>query len=303
MSASVESLYAEDCAWCGPHWLANPEGTNSPMAEPNYPDYSVTNAAAIGMVLNSYNHCQITGSYFTELATGLVDDGINTMVEFGNKIWIISANGNPYPSASAYSLGAGILCKNVGNGVGQYLAAFGDQYYQANACYAIVDPPNQTSISFYAIESCSYGVASIQTWNVDVDWRNSLPQLGQILHSPSAYSITNPIGFNSTFFKRSGNSGGEPANYDDTVQSGDPGMSWGVGVMPVFGFNMESSGEGEGNCFYISPGFFFKGNACGLTNMVLNGPTNTPPVDTTTPKAWANFTNSSGGVFKIPLYQ
>jgi hypothetical protein len=48
----------------------------------------------------------------------------------------------------------------------------------------------------------------------------------------------------------------------------------------------------------------YYGNDSGLTNVVISGPTNaTPPADTTTIKAWANFTNSSGGVFKIPLYQ
>jgi len=42
----------------------------------------------------------------------------------------------------------------------------------------------------------------------------------------------------------------------------------------------------------------------GNFNGTLGGPTNaTAPANTTIPKAWANFTNSSGGVFKIGLYQ
>jgi len=42
----------------------------------------------------------------------------------------------------------------------------------------------------------------------------------------------------------------------------------------------------------------------GNFNGTVGGPTNaTAPANTTTPKAWANFTNSSGGVFKIGLYQ
>jgi hypothetical protein len=45
------------------------------------------------------------------------------------------------------------------------------------------------------------------------------------------------------------------------------------------------------------------GNGAGLTNITLTGPTNDAPVDTATVKAWVNFTNSTGGVFKYPLYQ
>jgi len=48
----------------------------------------------------------------------------------------------------------------------------------------------------------------------------------------------------------------------------------------------------------------FIGNGAGLTNIIFCGPTNaTPPADPVTIKAWANFTNASGGVFKLPLYQ
>jgi hypothetical protein len=46
------------------------------------------------------------------------------------------------------------------------------------------------------------------------------------------------------------------------------------------------------------------GNAAGLTNIILTGPTNsTPPTNTSLVRGWINFTNASGGVFKIPLYQ
>jgi hypothetical protein len=46
------------------------------------------------------------------------------------------------------------------------------------------------------------------------------------------------------------------------------------------------------------------GNAAGLTNIVLTGPTNsTPPMNTSLVRGWINFTNASGGVFKIPFYQ
>jgi len=38
-------------------------------------------------------------------------------------------------------------------------------------------------------------------------------------------------------------------------------------------------------------------------SMVMSGPTNAAPSNTTTIRAWANFTNSAGGVFKYPLYQ
>jgi hypothetical protein len=53
----------------------------------------------------------------------------------------------------------------------------------------------------------------------------------------------------------------------------------------------------------IISGGTYHGNGEGLTNITLTGPTNDAPVDTATVKAWVNFTNSTGGVFKYPLYQ
>lgn len=71
-------------------------------------------------------------------------------------------------------------------------------------------------------------------------------------------------------------------------------FSWRVG-----GTNIIARMEGNGDLSALS----FSGG-CQLTNMVMNGPTNsTVPADAVTIKAWANFTNSSGGVFKMPLYQ
>jgi hypothetical protein len=57
------------------------------------------------------------------------------------------------------------------------------------------------------------------------------------------------------------------------------------------------------NGINVASGGTFSGNGAGLTNLVLTGPTNTAPVDTATVKAWANFTNSAGDLFKYPLYQ
>ena len=48
----------------------------------------------------------------------------------------------------------------------------------------------------------------------------------------------------------------------------------------------------------------YVGNGGGITNVILVGPTNaTLPANELTPVAWANFTNSTGGTFKLPLYQ
>ena len=48
----------------------------------------------------------------------------------------------------------------------------------------------------------------------------------------------------------------------------------------------------------------FVGDGSGLTNLSFAGYTNAvPPTNTTVVKAWLNFTNATGGVFKMPLYQ
>jgi hypothetical protein len=51
----------------------------------------------------------------------------------------------------------------------------------------------------------------------------------------------------------------------------------------------------------------FHGNGAGLTNVTAlyyTGITNSiPPANTTIVRAWVNFTNAAGGVFKMPLYQ
>ena len=48
----------------------------------------------------------------------------------------------------------------------------------------------------------------------------------------------------------------------------------------------------------------FTGDGSGLTNLRFAGTTNAvPPANTTLVKAWLNFTNVTGGVFKLPLYQ
>ena len=65
----------------------------------------------------------------------------------------------------------------------------------------------------------------------------------------------------------------------------------------------EIDGASSVNASFFNGGTF-TGNGAGLTNIVLCGPTNaTPPANTSTIRAWANFTNASGGVFKLPLYQ
>ncbi len=48
----------------------------------------------------------------------------------------------------------------------------------------------------------------------------------------------------------------------------------------------------------------FVGDGSGLTNLSFTGYTNAiPPTNTTVVRAWLNFTNAAGGVFKMPLYQ
>jgi hypothetical protein len=80
-------------------------------------------------------------------------------------------------------------------------------------------------------------------------------------------------------------------------QNANGSTNWAVSVTTTPNF---TAGSVLGNWTAGS----FSGDGSAVTNMVITGPTNaTAPGNTTTPKAWANFTNSSGGVFKVALYQ
>lgn len=84
--------------------------------------------------------------------------------------------------------------------------------------------------------------------------------------------------------------------------TGHPGVSWdGTGNANLYSLTIGNGDLAHGAGVVIAS---LKGDGRSITNQILQGPTNgTAPGDAATIKAWANFTNASGGVFKLPLYQ
>lgn len=134
-------------------------------------------------------------------------------------------------------------------------------------------------------------------------------------------SIGNLIGVNGNAQFNAGLTFGTQNGYEWADRGGGQGY---LGIYAQNSHRIKLSSTNESNpdldfsngvIFAHAPAVFtnsvsaglFNGNGSGLTNLnaaSLTGATNsTIPANTNTIRAWVNFTNVTGGVFKMPLYQ
>jgi len=323
-SAFGNNPHFVNCYFAGPDTFR--DGVNS--VAPNsalvlLPSQVHVAPAVIGLFADGASETVVSRCYFSDLAYGIemdnsgdgyaTFDGVYTSVigQWANN------NTNFYSQLWPLSIGAGVYNRGVFGG-----HLFGFVPYQNQVCFLTDDTAldGAFNIEPFTVQADTYTVGIIPTGN-------GSSGIGSVPFPYPVNIFTNAA--NGAFVPSGSGSTGSPeaditadaVNIFESV--GDVNAcSWYANNVLVFQVNIGS------HLFYVGPNYTlttagstvvgsslnsyaaitatnFIGNTIGLTNLGgFTGQTNaTAPGNTSVIKVWINFTNASGGVFKLGAYQ